>query len=93
VLLIIFFFKHHRRLFIIDRQVEHILEVKHAGMGKWLRDRVHRANERLEEALATVEKHPHGLDVEGLLAQFKEQREFQTKTVDREFVISIYDLS
>ncbi|KAF9514330.1 hypothetical protein BS47DRAFT_1361837 [Hydnum rufescens UP504] len=57
---------HHHRLFILDRQAEHILEMKHEGMG----------------SLMAVGKHPHGLDVEGLLVQFNEQQEFQTKSVD-----------
>ncbi|KAF9512992.1 hypothetical protein BS47DRAFT_1393737 [Hydnum rufescens UP504] len=64
--------------------VEYIHEMKQAGMGKWLRDQVHRANERLNEALAVVDACPHQLDLDGLLAQFKEQREFQTKSVDRQ---------
>ncbi|KAF9508417.1 hypothetical protein BS47DRAFT_1416606 [Hydnum rufescens UP504] len=38
----------------------------------------------LGEALMAVGKCPHGLDVEGLLVQFNEQREFQTKSVDRQ---------
>jgi hypothetical protein len=78
--------KHHRRLFVIDRQVQQILEMKHAGMGKWVHDRIRRATERLEEALMMVENRPQGLDGEGLLEQFRQQREFQTKSVDREYV-------
>ena len=60
--------------------------MKHVGMGKWVHDRISRANERLHEALTVVEKCPQGLDLEGLLEQFKEQREFQTKSIDRECV-------
>ena len=80
---------HHCHLFILDRQAQHILEVKHDGMGKWLCDWVHRANEQLDEALMVMGKHPHGLDVEGLLAQFNEQQEFQTKSIDSEYIIHI----
>ncbi|KAF9511788.1 hypothetical protein BS47DRAFT_1363554 [Hydnum rufescens UP504] len=71
---------HHCCLFILDCQAEHILEMKHEGMGRWLCDWVHRADEQLGEALMAVGKCPHGLDVEGLLVQFNEQREFQTKS-------------
>jgi hypothetical protein len=66
-------------------------EMKQAGMGKWLCDRVRRANERLAEAMVVVNKRPHRLDLDGLLAQFREQREFQTKSIDRKLVISAYD--
>ncbi|KAF9515416.1 hypothetical protein BS47DRAFT_1360995 [Hydnum rufescens UP504] len=75
---------HHHCLFILDHQAEHILETKHEGMGRWLCNRVHQADEQLGEALMAVGKCPHGLDVEGLLVQFNEQREFQTKSIDHE---------
>ena len=59
------------------------------GWGRWLCDQVHQANEWLDEALMAVGKHPHGLDVEGLLAQFNEQWEFQTKSIDSEYIIHV----
>ncbi|KAF9516738.1 hypothetical protein BS47DRAFT_1360174 [Hydnum rufescens UP504] len=77
---------HHHHLFILDHQAEHILETKHEGMGRWLCDQVHQADEQLGEALMAVGKHPHGLDVEGLLVQFNEQWEFQTKSINHEAI-------
>ncbi|KAF9502834.1 hypothetical protein BS47DRAFT_1403052 [Hydnum rufescens UP504] len=41
---------YHRRLFILDLQVEHIDEGKHMGMGKWLQGQIDQLQHCLEEA-------------------------------------------
>lgn len=58
---------YHRRLFIIDLQVEHVDEIKQLGAGKWLQDRVRRARDHLQEAQKKLGKH----DVTYLLEQFR----------------------
>lgn len=71
---------YHRRLFIVDLQIEHLDEMKEQDMGKWLQERVHRAHVRkggAEDALGTE-------SIEYLLCQFKEQQEHQRKPVARQ---------
>jgi hypothetical protein len=73
---------YHRRLFILDLQVEHVDEGKWEGFGKWLRDRVNRAQRRLadaEEKLASSM-----FSVEYLLQQFREQRAYHSKPITRQ---------
>jgi hypothetical protein len=71
---------YHRRLFILDLQVEHVDEGKWVGFGKWLWDRVHRTQRRLDEARDKLGSH----SIEYLLRQFKEQRDYHSKPVARQ---------
>jgi predicted HNH restriction endonuclease len=71
---------YHRRLFILDLQVEHIDEGKWVGMGKWLQDRVDRTQRRLEEA----EKKLGDRSITYLLDQFKAQREYHSQPISRQ---------
>lgn len=71
---------YHRRLFILDLQVEHIDEIKRVGMGKWLQARIDRLQCRLEEA----EKKLGDRSVSYLLGQFKAQREYHSQPVSRQ---------
>jgi len=71
---------YHRRLFIIDLQVEHIDQLKQEGAGKWLRDRVLRTVGREAEAQEKLD----GASVDYLLDQFKQQRVFQSKPIARQ---------
>jgi len=71
---------YHRRLFILDLQVEHIDEGKWVGLGKWLQDRVDRTQCRLEEA----EKKLGDRSITSLLDQFKAQREYHSQPILRQ---------
>jgi hypothetical protein len=53
-------------------------------MGKWLPDWIHQANEQLDEALKIVENCPCALGVDELLGQFKEQQDFQSKSIEHQ---------
>ncbi|KAF9520254.1 hypothetical protein BS47DRAFT_1357485 [Hydnum rufescens UP504] len=66
---------YHRRLFIIDLQVEHIDELKQQGLAKWLHDRTLSAHKWEGEAMARL----GGQSILYLLDQFKSQRAFQSK--------------
>jgi hypothetical protein len=71
---------YHRRLFILDLQVEHIDEGKREGVGKWLYDRVKRAQDRLDEAEDKLDGH----SIEYLLQQFTEQRKYHSRPISRQ---------
>ena len=71
---------YHRRLFVLDLQVEHIDEGKREGIGKWLHERVKRAQHRLDEA----EDKLGDRSIEYLLQQFKEQRKYHSQPVSRQ---------
>jgi hypothetical protein len=64
---------------VIDLQVGHVDEMKQQGAAKWLQERISRANERLFEA----EQKLGDCSVQYLLAQFKEQRDYQSKPMSR----------
>lgn len=55
--------------------------MKQQSAAKWLQERVSRANERL---FAAEQKLGH-CSVEYLLAQFKEQRDYQSKPMSRKY--------
>jgi Kyakuja-Dileera-Zisupton transposase/CxC1 like cysteine cluster associated with KDZ transposases len=71
---------YHRRLFILDLQVEHIDEGKRESVGKWLHDHFKRAQDRLDEAEDKLD----GLSTEYLLEQFKEQRRYHSQPMSRQ---------
>ncbi|KAF9504947.1 hypothetical protein BS47DRAFT_1368427 [Hydnum rufescens UP504] len=70
---------YHRRLFLLDLQVEHIDE-GNEGFGKWLRDHTDHAQRRLDEAQEKL-----GLQsIEYLLQQFKEQQLYHSQPISRQ---------
>ncbi|KAF8334705.1 uncharacterized protein EI90DRAFT_2914624 [Cantharellus anzutake] len=71
---------HYRRLFLIDLQVEHIESMKLPDIGKWLRDHLRRARERLDVAIARLEN--NGISAPDLLAQFEDQRCYYSKPLE-----------
>ncbi|KAF9506841.1 hypothetical protein BS47DRAFT_1280706, partial [Hydnum rufescens UP504] len=73
---------YHRRLFILDLQVECIDEEKWGDFGKWLRVRVDRAQSRLDEAKEKLAEST--FSIEYLLHQFKDQRAYHSKPIMRQ---------
>lgn len=72
---------YHRRIYIIDMQVEHITRTKYQKLGEMLQARIHRTASRLRDAEASLAKTPFTIPY--LLDQFKQQREYQSKPVER----------
>jgi hypothetical protein len=71
----------HRRLFVLDLQIEHLDRLKMHQAGVWLEKRVKATNARLtvaEEKRARI----HHSD-EYLRTQFKEQRAYQSRPLER----------
>jgi hypothetical protein len=66
---------------MIDLQVEYLDEMKQRGAAKWIQERVARANERLFEA----EQILGDRSIQYFLAQFKEQRDYQSKPMTRKY--------
>lgn len=79
--------KYHRRLMIVDMQIQHVDQVKMQNVGQWLSQRLLCARERSaasRKALATC-----GLstsDETRLLAEFAAQRQFQSRPLESELV-------
>jgi Kyakuja-Dileera-Zisupton transposase len=71
---------YHRRLFILDIQVEHITKSKLVTSGRWLKDRVNAARKRVAEGEDVLD----GRSVHGLIEQFKDQKAFQSKPAARQ---------
>lgn len=71
---------YHRRLFILDIQAEHIVKSKLVTAGRWLKDHVNTARKRITEGEAILD----GRSIHDLVAQFKDQRAFQSKPVIRQ---------
>lgn len=73
---------HHRRLFILDLQMEYRRSVKLEGSAKWLVDRVKSAFTRLDEAQKRLDG--CGCSLEDLRREWDAQRAHQSKVLTRQ---------